>query len=139
LEGGRARSLPHPFEQARPQAPGNADERIASIAAQEQRIVLAKPFFDGGEASAILAGFHLSDDRGLANAERINVNVMTGAAKSARARKRVPFGMDADRLMPIDDFSFDIVAFAPMAGAAGTDTFVFDSHFSLPFSPLQVG
>jgi hypothetical protein len=55
---------PRFFQQSRPGAPRQNDERVGPIPAKEERLIFAKPLLKLGEARPVLAGLHLGDERG---------------------------------------------------------------------------
>ena len=97
--------------------PGQHDQCIAAVSLQEQRIKITKPFFQCGEAGAVLTRFHFGDERRLVGAERVNVDVMSTTSKSTGSRQWIAFGLDAECSVQGDDLALDAIALATMTRA----------------------
>src|SRR5262245_57807602 len=107
-----------PCEQPRPYAPRQQNQRIGVISAQEQRIVFAKPFFERREASAILSRLHFRDRWRLIVSEEIKIDVMPSATKPTGAGQRIPFCVNADSAVRLDDLALNAIALPAMASTA---------------------
>src|SRR5215831_8864619 len=119
---GRARSSPHPFEQARPHAPRQQHKRISVVALEHEQIVFAEPAFELHEAAAVPARLAFGNERRGFTAERIDVDVMTAATKPARTGERITLGMNADSAVRLDDLALNAIALPAMASTAHVGT-----------------
>src|SRR5215472_6709151 len=113
-----AQSSPHPFEQARPHTPGQYDERIGVISAEEENVVAGEPRLQRDEAGAGFAGLHLRDERGLVGAVGIDVEIVTRAAEAEGTGKRVSLRLDADAYVLDNNLALNAVAFSSVTATA---------------------
>src|SRR5262249_37143598 len=111
-----AQSSPHPFEQARPHAPRQQHERISVVALEHEQIVFPEPAFELHEAAAVPARLAFGNERRCFTAERIDVDVVAAATKSARTGERIALGMNAERAVRLDDLALNAIALPAMAG-----------------------
>jgi hypothetical protein len=68
--------------------------------------------FERGEAGAILARFHFGDERCLAGAERVDVDVMSATAKASGPGQWIAFGLNAECSVQGDDLALNAIALA---------------------------
>src|SRR5262249_21048994 len=92
---GRARSSPHPFEQAHPHAPRRQPTPTSRVRRHPEQTGSARPAFEPPEAAAVPARLAFGNERRCFTAERIDVDVMTAATKPARTGERIALSMNA--------------------------------------------
>jgi hypothetical protein len=102
-----------PFcEQRRPYPPRQDHECVGAITPQEQRVVLAEPFFKLCEAGAGLTRFHLADERCFLATVDVEIEVMPRAAETTGATERVSLAVDTERAVELHELALNAVAFA---------------------------
>jgi hypothetical protein len=117
-----AQSSPHPFEQARPCAPGQHDERIGVISAEKENVVAGEPRLQRDEAGAGFAGLHLGDERRFLATKRIDVDIMTAAAEARGSGQGIALTVNAEGAMSINELALDASALLPMASTTHVGT-----------------
>src|SRR5262249_45942410 len=107
---GRARSWPHPFEQARPHAPRQQHKRISVLALEHEQLVSPDPASELHETPAVPARLAFGNERRCFTAERIDVDVVAAATKPACTGERIALGRNADSAVRLDDLALNAIA-----------------------------
>src|SRR5690242_438892 len=105
-------------EQSGPDAPWHQRERLGMVPAKKQDVIFAEPALERCKAFPVCACLDFSHERSLVGPERIDVDVMTRAAKAGCSAEGIAFGFDSEFVVKVHEFTLDSVALSAMTGAA---------------------